>query len=64
MRCVPQYISHYQNSAFCVSVQISEKLSKELITFNDGGACAKPVIKEAPGRTSILAKKGKHKKQR
>jgi hypothetical protein len=35
MRCVPQYISHYQNSAFCVSVQVPEKLSEELITFND-----------------------------
>jgi len=35
MRCVPPYISHYQNSAFCVSVQVPEKLSKELITFKD-----------------------------
>ncbi|MFZ1807381.1 MAG: hypothetical protein WAU36_09180, partial [Cyclobacteriaceae bacterium] len=35
MRCVPPYISHYQNSAFCVSVQVPEKLSEELITIKD-----------------------------
>ena len=35
MRCVPPYISHYQNSAFCVSVQVPEKLSQELITIKD-----------------------------
>jgi len=52
MRCVPPYISHYQNSAFCVSVQVPEKLSKELITIKDAEPARSSKVNEAPGRTS------------
>ena len=31
MRCVPPYISHYQNSAFCISFQDRKNLAKNLL---------------------------------
>jgi hypothetical protein len=31
MRCVPPYISHYQNSAFCISFQDRKNLAKNLV---------------------------------
>ena len=31
MRCVPPYISYYQNSAFCISFQDRKNLAKNLL---------------------------------
>jgi hypothetical protein len=59
---VPPYISHCQNSAFCVSFQIPEKLSKELIAILDAES-ARGLMKEALASHSQISYLEKHKRR-
>ena len=51
---VPPYLSHYQNSAFCVSVQAQAKPSKELYDRRCGAHQKPTVIQFWPSASTLV----------